>query len=88
MSGVWDFNQPARNWVADCIENFQKMIDDGEEPVLNLTLYGANFEFKYKPEPKHHCQNGTGDVCLAGAHDGVCCPDDSCDIDDEVRKPA
>ncbi|WP_186166492.1 DUF551 domain-containing protein [Burkholderia gladioli] len=35
--------------------------------------------------PKQHCQNG-GDVCLAGNHDGVCCPEDSCDIDDGTRK--
>jgi hypothetical protein len=33
-----------------------------------------------------HCQNG-GDVCLAGNADGVCCPEDSCDIDDGVRVP-
>ena len=32
-----------------------------------------------------HCQNG-GDVCLAGNHDGVCCPYDSCDIDDGMRR--
>jgi len=31
-----------------------------------------------------HCQNG-GDVCLAGNADGVCCPEDSCDIDDGAR---
>jgi hypothetical protein len=35
--------------------------------------------------PKQHCQNG-GDVCLAGNRDSVCCPEDSCDIDDGVRK--
>ncbi|MCH7274995.1 DUF3850 domain-containing protein [Burkholderia gladioli] len=35
--------------------------------------------------PKQHCQNG-GDVCLAGNRDGVCCPEDSCDIDDGTRK--
>jgi hypothetical protein len=34
---------------------------------------------------KFHCQNG-GDVCLAGNRDGVCCPEDSCDIDDGTRK--
>jgi hypothetical protein len=32
-----------------------------------------------------HCQNG-GDVCLAGNADGVCCPEDSCDIDDGSRQ--
>ncbi|WP_441460292.1 hypothetical protein [Burkholderia thailandensis] len=37
------------------------------------------------PIPKLHCQN-SGDVCLAGNRDGVCCPEDSCDIDDGVRK--
>lgn len=31
-----------------------------------------------------HCQNG-GDVCLAGNRDGICCPEDSCDIDDGMR---
>jgi hypothetical protein len=33
-----------------------------------------------------HCQNG-GDVCLAGNADGICCPEDSCDIDERVRLP-
>lgn len=33
-----------------------------------------------------HCQNG-GDVCLAGNADGVCCPEDSCDIAERVRMP-
>lgn len=37
------------------------------------------------PPARSHCQNG-GDVCLAGNRDGVCCPNDSCDIDDGVRK--
>lgn len=36
---------------------------------------------------KSHCQNG-GDVCLAGNRDGICCPEDSCDIDDGVRAAA
>jgi hypothetical protein len=31
--------------------------------------------------PTEHCQNGRADICLAGAADGVCCPDDECDID-------
>ncbi|WP_439448678.1 hypothetical protein [Stenotrophomonas sp. ATs4] len=32
-----------------------------------------------------HCQNGRADVCLASQHNGVICPDDSCDIDDGFR---
>jgi len=35
--------------------------------------------------PGVNCQNG-GDVCLAGHFDGICCPEDSCDIDDGIRK--
>jgi hypothetical protein len=38
-----------------------------------------------QPALKHHCQNGTADVCLAGSRDGICCPPDSCDIDDGAR---
>lgn len=32
-----------------------------------------------------HCQNGRADICRAGQRDGVVCPPDSCDIDDEIR---
>ncbi|WP_257817994.1 hypothetical protein [Burkholderia glumae] len=48
----------------------------GEVPVTADTTWTS---------PKQHCQNG-GDVCLAGDRDGVCCPEDSCDIDDGTRK--
>jgi hypothetical protein len=37
------------------------------------------------PYEQRHCQNGH-EACLAGRRDGVVCPDDSCDIDDGVRK--
>jgi len=40
----------------------------------------------YCSPPREHCQNGRSDICLAGSRDGVCCPEDSCDIDDEIRK--
>lgn len=38
--------------------------------------------------PERHCQNGRTDICLAGWQDGICCPDDSCDIDDGLRYKA
>jgi DNA-directed RNA polymerase subunit RPC12/RpoP len=38
--------------------------------------------------PQQHCQNGRADICLAGSRDGICCPEDDCDIDDGLRKPA
>ncbi|MFM0163914.1 hypothetical protein PQR39_26305 [Paraburkholderia sediminicola] len=31
------------------------------------------------------CQTGWGDICHMAKHDGVVCPDDSCDIDDGIR---
>lgn len=37
---------------------------------------------------KEHCQNGRADICLAGSQDGICCPDDECDIDEGLRKAA
>ncbi|QYW02197.1 DNA binding protein [Stenotrophomonas phage Sonora] len=37
------------------------------------------------PHVERHCQNGCADVCRAAQRDGIICPDDSCDIDDEVR---
>ncbi|WP_316150455.1 hypothetical protein [Cupriavidus sp. BIC8F] len=37
-----------------------------------------------KQAPKD-CQHGYGDICAAGARDGVVCPEDSCDIDDGIR---
>lgn len=36
-------------------------------------------------EPRYHCQNGSGDICLAGNKDGICCAADECDIDDGTR---
>ncbi|WP_186215905.1 hypothetical protein [Burkholderia gladioli] len=48
------------------------------------SLQVASADTTWTP-PKQHCQNG-GDVCLAGNRDGVCCPEDSCDIDDGTRK--
>lgn len=38
------------------------------------------------PRCAEHCQNGFADICLASQRDGVICPEDSCDIDDGVRR--
>lgn len=55
-------------------------------PCQPLTKEEADaLRAKHWPVPAEHCQNG-GDVCLAGNRDGICCPDDSCDIDDGIRK--
>ncbi len=66
----------ARNWYAGA-DGVRRWANNDQpcEPVENAH---GNLP------AKRHCQNG-GDVCLAGNRDGVCCPEDSCDIDDGVR---
>lgn len=53
---------------------------------------GFVFSIDVNPAPvvplKEHCQNGRADICLAGSQDGICCPDDECDIDEGLRKAA
>jgi hypothetical protein len=51
--------------------------DQGDACLLNRT----GLETKPWRQPESHCQNG-GDVCLAGNASGICCPEESCDIDD------
>jgi hypothetical protein len=34
---------------------------------------------------KKNCQTGYAEICAAAKHDGVVCPDDSCDINDGLR---
>jgi hypothetical protein len=38
-----------------------------------------------KPAVAKSCQTGWADICHMAKHDGVTCPDDSCDIDDDIR---
>jgi hypothetical protein len=47
--------------------------------VVNQILLSAR-----KPAAKS-CQTGWADICHMAKHDGVTCPDDSCDIDDGIR---
>jgi hypothetical protein len=53
----------------------------GEEGGVMATSQNVEYD---APRRGWSCQNG-GDVCLAGNRDGICCPHDSCDIDDGVR---
>jgi hypothetical protein len=47
--------------------------------VVNQILLSAS-----KPAAKS-CQTGWDDICHMAKHDGVVCPDESCDIDDGIR---
>lgn len=65
---------------------FVRVMPDGSrEHVPHHDVWIEPSDEKSWSEPAEHCQNG-GDVCLAGNKDGICCPDDSCDIDDRITK--
>lgn len=49
-------------------------------------IFGDSMEPQEPEQEGQDCQTGRADVCRAGKYDGITCPDDSCDIDDEVRK--
>ena len=69
---------PGADWVADMRARL-------ERPCCG-TLHGSRHRATCPEHPLgRHCQNG-GDVCLAGNADGICCPEDSCDIDDGARQ--
>lgn len=69
---------PGADWVADMRARL-------ERPCCG-TLHGSAHRATCPEHPLgRHCQNG-GDVCLAGNADGICCPEDSCDIDDGARQ--
>jgi len=56
-----------------------------ERAMLAVLVREAPFQ-GYLPRGDRHCQTGWADFCLAGRRDGVTCPEESCDIEDGVRK--
>lgn len=50
MNGVWDFDQPAKHWLVDVIENLGTLMDNDGQPSMTLTINGVEFEFRLKPE--------------------------------------
>lgn len=70
------------------LQELEAFIDTMAEVVNDSGWQGKYFKEaqKLKAKPIEDCQSGRADICRAGAADGICCPDDSCDIDDEVRK--
>lgn len=76
MSATWYLEESTRR-AEEFVEKFANRIP----PVDEVARTNANAP----AIPKLHCQNN-GDVCLAGNRDGICCPEESCDIDDGIRK--
>lgn len=45
----FDINKPAKIFLADCVNNLSKLLSVGEEPTMDISLYGVTFEFRIKP---------------------------------------
>lgn len=41
-----DLKQPAKNWLADAIENLSGLLGDGEDPSFVLHAFGASIEIR------------------------------------------
>lgn len=83
-SGNW--LPPSTRVYRNSLQHPSVCANCGKPPIDHSPQYecgAADQPDEWRP-PARHCQNG-GDVCLAGNRDRICCPDDSCDIDDGTR---
>nr|WP_067289870.1 hypothetical protein [Marinobacterium profundum] len=46
--GVANFEQPAKDWLADAIENLAALVKAGEAPIMEVRVLGVAFEFRLK----------------------------------------
>lgn len=46
MTALHDLSQPAKNWLADAIQNLGGLLGDGKDPSFSLDIGGAEFEFR------------------------------------------
>ncbi len=46
-----DLKQPAKDWIADAIENLSGLLNDGEDPSFTLDLFGAEVEIRLNRLP-------------------------------------
>jgi len=50
MRGVHNLEQSAKLWLADAIDNINALQNKGEEPAMDITVFGVSFEFRLKPK--------------------------------------
>lgn len=48
---IADLKQPAKNWIADHLENFQTLIDAGDDPSCIITYKGVEVEIRLNKLP-------------------------------------
>jgi hypothetical protein len=81
LIAAWDANAAATGLQVD---GAQRRYTNAWA-AARAALAAAPAQEPHKPLSwERHCQNG-GDLCRAGFFDGVCCPEESCDIDDGTR---
>lgn len=77
--------QPEELNMTTLTDEQKHAIDHAQKILRGVKLYGhAELLSASKPAAKS-CQTGWGDICHMAKHDGITCPDDSCDIDDGIR---
>lgn len=50
MGFPFRLDQPARYFLADCVNNLAKLMKDGHEPTMDIEMFGLKFEFRIKPQ--------------------------------------
>ena len=48
---IADLKQPARNWLADHMENFGTLLAAGDDPSCVITYQGVEIEIRLKRLP-------------------------------------
>ena len=48
-----DLKQPAKDWLADAIENLSGLLGDGDDPSFTLDVFGAEIEIRLNKLPGH-----------------------------------
>ncbi len=48
-----DLKQPAKDWLADAMENLGGLLGDGDDPSFTLVVFGAEIEIRLNKLPGH-----------------------------------
>jgi hypothetical protein len=48
---ISDFKQPAKDWLADVLNNLSNFLKDGEDPCFTITINGIEIEIRLNNIP-------------------------------------
>ena len=48
---ISDFKQPAKDWLADAVNNLGNFLKDGEDPSFTITIDGVVIEIRLNKIP-------------------------------------